>query len=431
MRARRGGQDKLIEQALLFAIGFLTALLAAIVALPVVSNRAMRLAEARARLQAPATEKQAEAERNALRAQFAVEYVRLERRAALAEESSSVLRADLGKQSVRIATLEAATADHDAEAFDLKGEIERLRAEGRNLEVALAASQMEMHDAFAQRDRAATAEARALERAAELEAEVNRDRAKIAILTARGENFEGRIEDASRSAKAARQRAEKAQAEMKESLEAMAANVRRLEERLREEQAQKEILAERMSRRDAGHEDDRRRIEDLESRLAANERAREETLVENGRQLAALADREAALKDALENAASLKARLSALDAAAKLEEAPASPPVEAPARELRDALQAARAERDDLRREIEALRESAVRSSPAGDAALRASIERLGGDVARLFSARRKLPDAAEPAASAHLRHDADPGADEERRGFAEPEGLAPSHAPE
>ena len=59
VRARRGGRNELIEQALFFAIGFLAALLAAVVALPVVAARAMRLAEARARLRAPATEKQA------------------------------------------------------------------------------------------------------------------------------------------------------------------------------------------------------------------------------------------------------------------------------------------------------------------------------------------------------------------------------------
>jgi len=430
MRARRG-RRKLIEQALLFAIGFVTALLAAVVALPVISRRAMRLAEARARLQAPATEKQAAAERDALRAQYAVQYVRLERRAALAEESSTALRADLGKHSVSIATLESTKADRDAEIFDLRGQIERLRAEGNDLEVALAASQIEIHDAFAQRDRAAAAEAGAMERAAELEAEVNRDRAKIAILTARGENFEGRIEDASRSAKAARQRAEKAQAEMKESLEAMTANVRRLEERLREAQAQKEILAERMSRRDSGHEDDRRRIADLESRLAFGERAREETLLENGRQLATLADREAALRNALANVASLEARLSALEAGANVDKAPVSPPVEALEEESRESLRAAHAERDNLRREIEVLGKSAALASAADDAALRASVARLGRDVARLFSARRKLPQIGERGVSARQPDDDAGGADEERRGFAEPEGLAPSHAPE
>ena len=379
----------MIEQALFFAIGFLAALLLAVVALPVVSGRAMRLAEARARLQAPATEKQAAAERDALRAQYAVEYVRLERRAALAEERAHVLRAELGRHLARIAAIESTKAGHDAEVFDLRGEIERLRGEGKNLEVALAASQIELHDAFAQRDRAMIAEARAMERAGELEAEINRGRAKIAILTARGENSEGRIEDASRSAKAARQRAEKAQAEMKESLNAMAENVRRLEERVRAEQAQNAILAGRLQTRDGGHEDDRRRIAELESRLAASERAREETLLENGRQLAVLADREAALNRALEDAASLKAELSSLAAGAT------------------------------------------ARSSPADDAALRAAIARLGQDVARMFSTQRKLPQIDADDRSADIRDDAVAGADEERRDVAEPQALAHSRARE
>ena len=389
MRPGRSWQDELIEQALFFAIGFLAALLLAVVALPVVSGRAMRLAEARARLQAPATEKQAAAERDALRAQYAVEYVSLERRAALAEERAHVLRAELGRHLARIAAIESTKAGHDAEVFDLRGEIERLRGEGKNLEVALAASQIELHDAFAQRDRAMIAEARAMERAGELEAEINRGRAKIAILTARGENSEGRIEDASRSAKAARQRAEKAQAEMKESLNAMAENVRRLEERVRAEQAQNAILAERLQTRDGGHEDDRRRIAELESRLAASERAREETLLENGRQLAVLADREAALTRALEDAAILKAELSSLAAGAT------------------------------------------ARSSPADDAALRAAIARLGQDVARMFSTQRKPPQIDADDRPADIRDDAVAGADEERRDVAEPQALAHSRARE
>ena len=65
-----------------------------------------------------------------------------------------------------------------------------------------------------------------------------------------------------------------------------------------------------MSRGDASLEETRRRLADLESRLAASERVREETLIENGRQLTALADREAALKAALARAVELDARLA-------------------------------------------------------------------------------------------------------------------------
>ena len=58
---------RVIEPALYFAIEFLVAALAAVVLMPVASRRARQLADARARLQAPISERQAVAERDALR----------------------------------------------------------------------------------------------------------------------------------------------------------------------------------------------------------------------------------------------------------------------------------------------------------------------------------------------------------------------------
>ena len=130
---------RLIEQALYFAMGFLVASLAAVVWTPIVSRRARRLSEARARLQAPMSEKQAIAERDALRAQHAVDQVRLERRLTLAEEASIALRSELGRQSVKVITLEADATEHRSFDFDRRKQIEALSAERRDLEVALGA----------------------------------------------------------------------------------------------------------------------------------------------------------------------------------------------------------------------------------------------------------------------------------------------------
>ena len=87
-------------------MGFLAACLIAVVGMPAISRRATRLAEARARLRAPSTEKQANADRDALRAQNAVERVRIERRLALVEEASNQLRVEVGRQTVKIISAE-------------------------------------------------------------------------------------------------------------------------------------------------------------------------------------------------------------------------------------------------------------------------------------------------------------------------------------
>ena len=318
----------MIEQALFFAIGFLAATLAAIVALPALVRRAARLYEARSRLQAPATEKQALAERDALRAQHAVECARIERRATLAEERAVALRSESGRQAVRLIALEADTA-----------EIETLRREKGELEGALTASQTELADLSDERDKAVAAEAEASRRIAEVEAEASRDRARIAILGARSEQMEGRHDELSRSARSAAEAAEQTQTELQAAREAEA-----------------------------------RRAADLEDRLRAT-----------------LADRDAELKAAEAKAKELEALLDAREREARAVTSSASERAGSHAAALtsmEEALKASRAERDALQQETDELRAKRDSAGEAADAALREAIARLGGEVARLWAER-------------------------------------------
>ena len=225
---------RVIEPALYFAIGFLVAALAAVVLMPVASRRARRLADARARLQAPISERQAVAERDALRAEHAVAEVRLERRVTLAEEASTALRAELGRKSVRVIMLEADAAEQLSVDFDRRARIAELESECRNLEVAIGASQIAIRDLAAQRDRADAAEAAALARQNELDAEASHARAKAAIMAARAESVEGRYDHHSRSAQAAAEKAEAVRAELARALAEQSARASGLEERLRQ-----------------------------------------------------------------------------------------------------------------------------------------------------------------------------------------------------
>jgi len=358
----------LVEQAVYFAIGFLTAALVATAMAPLLSRRAMRLAVARARLRAPVGERQAIAAADALRAEHAVEQVRTERKLARAEERRLGLEVAVGRQSSEIIRLRNDVADLSGELHDRRAELETLASHARDLEATAGASEIALHDAFAQRDRAAAAGDGAVARAAELEAEVMRDRARIAVVMARAEYLEGRVEDLMREENLAREKGRRAAASQEADSSRMAA----LEDRLRIAAAENRNLADQLSRAATQRRDLAVEVAELNERLRLSERGREETLLENGRRLADLADRDAALAAATANAASLEARFATLAAESHARESPAS--------------------RDR--------RAAAAGESRAVDAELRDAIARLGRDVVALIDAR--TPRDEQPVSPVH-----------------------------
>jgi chromosome segregation ATPase len=383
----------LIEQALFFAIGFLVALFAAVVATPVFSRRAMWLAEKRARIQAPMTEKHAAADRDSLLAMHAVERARLEHRLAVAEDDAMRLRAAVGRQSVQILVLEADAAQRERVIFDMRSEVDKGVAERHNLEVAVAAGQITLHDAFAQRDRARTNEANAKVRLGELEAEASRERARIAILAARAEN----LEELMRAAEATKEKTAKSAVELTNSLGRGTSPVGELEERLRRATSEQQNFRESLERAQVGQEEGRRRLAEVESRLQGSERIREEMLIENGRQLAALAERDAALRTAQAKVIELEARLAAISEQARANESALSLQAE---KAMRGSVRVSRANLEALRRENETLRARVLvlagARDAADDAALRTSIEHLGREVSRLFAGQKYIEQSAD-----------------------------------
>lgn len=384
-----GGE--VIEQALFFTIGFLVALFAAVVATPIFSRRATRLAKERARIQAPMTEKHAVADRDSLLAIHAVELVRLEHRLANAEDETMRQRAAIGRQSVQIVVLEVDAAERERLIIDMRSQIENRVVEQHDLEVAVAAGQVALHDAFSQRDRAQINEEAARLRCAELEAEANRERARIAILAARAEN----LEELLRSVQTAKEKAEKP---------AGRSLLGQPEELLRRATGEQQSLREGLQRAQIGREESRRRLAEAESRLERSERLREEILIENGRQLAALADRDAALKTAQAKAAELEARLAdtseGIRVAAVAESIEgqkvkaAQAATQTAGRGARENVEALRHENDALRMRIPVL---ANAGDPGDRVALRAAIEHLGREVNRLYSERKFIDAGDDP----------------------------------
>jgi hypothetical protein len=228
----------LIEQAIFTAVGFLTATLLALAAAPAVARRARRLAESRARLLAPLSEAQAIADRDALRAQHAIDIVRLERRLRAAEEAVATRTVEIGRQSVRLFALEESAASS-------VGALEAARWEANELRGELGAAQSVLAELDLQRRRAEA-------QLEESETLAEERRGEIAGLATRLAALEIRLADAENAAAAAAERG----------------------------------VTE--------HDRLRAALADAEARLLRSEAAREEAVLENRRQLERIAERDGA-----------------------------------------------------------------------------------------------------------------------------------------
>jgi hypothetical protein len=126
-----------IEAVMIFALGFLAASLCGLLLLPALNARAARLARRRAEARLPLSPAEIAAERDFLRAQFAVQQRRLERRAETAEAKRQTEMAALGAGTMRVAALTRDVAARDSEiaqvqakARELEGELVLAREDG-------------------------------------------------------------------------------------------------------------------------------------------------------------------------------------------------------------------------------------------------------------------------------------------------------------
>jgi hypothetical protein len=120
-----------IETVMIFALGFLAASLFGLLLLPALNARAARLERRRAEARLPLSPAEIAAERDFLRAQFAVQQRRLERRAETAEAKRQADMAALGAGTMRVAALTRDVAARDAE-------ITLVQTKARELETELA-----------------------------------------------------------------------------------------------------------------------------------------------------------------------------------------------------------------------------------------------------------------------------------------------------
>lgn len=390
----------MVESAIFFLVGFLTAAFLALLAAPAVSRRARRLAVARARLQSPLSETQARAERDALRGLHAVELVRLGTRLQAAENDGAIHKVELGRQASRIVSLEDLSAERAAEIARQRAELAALQSEARDMNVQLGTQEITLRDLTFQRDDANRGLALARSRISELEMRVDENRAVIASLEAQATSLQVEMSDLRRAAVAAESERARLSAALAERMSA----ANRLKEELENAAALSVRLLLEFDGRVAEAARLRARVEELEPRLAHSEAAREEIVLENSRQLAVLAERDAALKraEAAHRDLTLRMAAQADTATAKLDAlAMQNQELTTSQAAMEGSLRAARSDRADLQNEIERLRARLVESTTMaqtvskGDQALRHSIARLGREIAR----GREAPDEEEPLA--------------------------------
>src|SRR5215207_11355569 len=114
---------------MIFALGFLTAALFALVILPALNARAERLARRRVEAQFPLSISELTAEKDHLRAEFAVLQRRLERKAEEALANKHQDMEELGRRAVRIEALEGEIAARDHRIGEIEADLERTRAQ--------------------------------------------------------------------------------------------------------------------------------------------------------------------------------------------------------------------------------------------------------------------------------------------------------------
>jgi hypothetical protein len=138
---------------MIFALGFLLAGLVALAFAPAFWRRANRLTRRRLEMQVPLSVQEILAERDQLRAEFAVEQRRLELRMAQTNVAHAADRSELGRRTAEISALKDELAQHAQENRDFANAVAQAEAELSQLSAELGAATKALYDAESLSDR--------------------------------------------------------------------------------------------------------------------------------------------------------------------------------------------------------------------------------------------------------------------------------------
>jgi chromosome segregation ATPase len=362
----------MIEPIMYLAIGFLVSMLFGLMIVPLVHNRAVRLTTRRLEAATPLSMAEIQADKDQLRAEFAMSARRLEMNVEQLKNKTTSQLAELGKKSDAINRMKIELGEKNAAIFSLeareKAVKEQLRATEeefaaktellRNAEQALTDKQAELarinHEL---NDRAMTADSRQVE--------------LVAVRT-QIEQLKGRVGDAEKEfsttqARLAQERADSERAthelsEARSRVENLSQRVTDLDRQLIVQIKEAEMLGNR--------------VNDLEARLATQGKLLAEREYENNQ-----------LRQANENTDRATRELREEIAAANGGKSPIVEKLRAEKAAVEEQLRVARDERAKLQRDINAIQQQAESSwatERMENALLRERINDIAAEVAKL-----------------------------------------------
>src|SRR5450631_1722031 len=137
----------MIEPVMYLAIGFLVAMLCALMVVPLVHSRAVRLTTRRLEAATPLSMAEIQADKDQLRAEFAMSTRRLEMSVEQLKTKTTSQLAELGKKGDAINRLKMELGEKTATIFALEARDKALRDQLRATEDEVATKNSIMHDA--------------------------------------------------------------------------------------------------------------------------------------------------------------------------------------------------------------------------------------------------------------------------------------------
>jgi chromosome segregation ATPase len=365
----------MIEPIMYFGIGFLVAALVGLVVIPLVHGRAVRLTMRRLEAATPLSMAEIQADKDQLRAEFAMSTRRLEMSVEQLKSKTTSQLAELGKKGDVINRLKIELGEKTATIFALEARDKALRDQLRETEDEIAAKTSIMHDA----QRALSdKEADLAKMVGELDEQssfADAQKVEIVALKVQVEALKERLTGATNEVKQVEDRREAEQLALKaatQELEAERGKVENLGRRVGE--LEQHLAAQTTEAEILG-----RRAHDMENRLGEQSRL----LTESETNLKHLSTE---LDSARKTESDLRAAVAELDSRANS----AHKKLKSEKAQLQAELDRTRDERDRLARDLGNMKretEEAWASERVENALLRERINDVAAEVARLASA--------------------------------------------
>jgi chromosome segregation ATPase len=384
----------MIEPIMYFGIGFLVASLLGLLLIPLVHNRAVRLTMRRLEAATPVSMAEIHAEKDQLRAEFAMATRRLELSVEQLTARTSSQLAELGKKADAINRLKAELAEKKATVFALETREKTLKEQLRTTEDELTAKTAMLRETERSLASATTELKGLMTDFGEHSLTADSQRVELAALRAQAEALKDKVAQAEHAMKQTVERLERERAAAEEANKELAAERLRVENLTgRTAQLERQLIIQTTETEILG-----RRVHELEGRLADQGRllAEREYECDRLRGLAEAARKAGGRSAAAPDDAPVKAMARAAPDRAQEDRAQAQREASASKREAEATLAAERAEN--------ALMRERITNVAAEVARLTAALEGPGSPIEAILAASASLapaggngPNAPEP----------------------------------